>query len=386
MAPVPGSPFRRVLFWLHLCCGVAAGVFILAMSVTGVLLAYEGQIVEHAGRANRVAPSGDATVLDADRLAALARGASPPGSRLTLVFDADPGVPVTVSRGRDGSTLLHPATGAVIEDATAAERRFFRVVEDWHRWLGGDPRSTRAALIDYGNLLFLLLVLSGIYIWLPQVWRWRNWRGLMFFQRRYLNSKVRDFNWHHVFSFWMLIPLFLISLSGVVMSFDWANRLLFSAYGEELPVRRAPPGPGGPRGPEPRAEGPRASLEALRVAAIGQVPGWQRLTLPVDVRGPEVEVTAELRSSERRAPRRTVTLNAADASVVRISPVQGAAPQSAGQRARTWMRFVHTGEQYGFIGQTLAALASLAACFLVYTGLALAYRRLLRPLFRSATA
>ncbi len=29
-------------------------------------------------------------------------------------------------------------------------------------------------------------------------------------------------------------------------------------------------------------------------------------------------------------------------------------------------------------------LASLAACFLVYTGLALAYRRLIRPLLRRA--
>ena len=28
----------------------------------------------------------------------------------------------------------------------------------------------------------------------------RSLRGLMFFRRRYINSKVRDFNWHHVFS------------------------------------------------------------------------------------------------------------------------------------------------------------------------------------------
>ena len=58
------------------------------------------------------------------------------------------------------------------------------------------------------------------------------------------------------------------------------------------------------------------------------------------------------------------------------------AAQTAGQRARSWFRFVHTGEQYGVIGQTIAGIASLAACFLVYTGLALAWRRLIRPLFR----
>ncbi len=50
------------------------------------------------------------------------------------------------------------------------------------------------------------------------------------------------------------------------------------------------------------------------------------------------------------------------------------------------MRFAHTGEEYGVVGQTIAGLASLAACFLVYTGFALAWRRLVWPLFRRAAA
>ena len=36
----------------------------------------------------------------------------------------------------------------------------------------------------------------------------------------------------------------------------------------------------------------------------------------------------------------------------------------------------------GVAGQTIAAVASLAACFLAYTGLALAWRRLILPLYR----
>ncbi len=56
--------------------------------------------------------------------------------------------------------------------------------------------------------------------------------------------------------------------------------------------------------------------------------------------------------------------------------------QTPATRARIWMRFVHTGEVYGLIGQTLAGLASLAAALSVYTGLALSYRRLILPPFR----
>jgi uncharacterized iron-regulated membrane protein len=299
--------------------------------------------------------------------------------------------PVTVTRGRDPAILLNPVDGSVIQDAAAGQREFFRVVENWHRRLAGDNTSTRAKLIDYGNLLFLFIVVSGIYLWLPHAWRWRNLRGLMFFQSSYVNAKVRDFNWHHVFSFWMLIPLFVISLSGVVMSFDWANRLVYAAYGEPAPQRRAapappggPPGPAGMREPAGGSEAtPRATLESLRVAAIAHTPGWNRLTLPVAVAGPQVDVSLELKSSERRPPRQTVVLSTTDASVVRVQPPQAVA-QTPGQKARNWMRFAHTGEQYGIIGQTIAGIASLAACFLVYTGFALAWRRLIRPLFRPA--
>jgi uncharacterized iron-regulated membrane protein len=394
MAAVPGSLFRRILFWAHLGSAIVAGVFIFVMSATGVLLTYEHQMVDRAAHDNHIASADTAQPLDADRLAQLALEASP-GGRPSLVFMADPTAPVTVSRGREGSLLLNPVDGSVIKDASAGQREFFRVVENWHRRLAGDNTSTRAMLIDYGNLLFLFIVISGIYIWMPHVWRWRNLRGLMFFQTSYVNAKVRDFNWHHVFSFWMLIPLFVISLSGVVMSFDWANRLVYAAYGEEAPPRRAaqaaPAGPATQRGPGNGGGGneavaaqppsPRATLESLRLAAIAQTPGWNRLTLPLALDGPQVEIALELKSSERRPPRQTVVLSTTDASVIRVQPPPVAA-QTRGQKARSWMRFAHTGEQYGIVGQTIAGIASLAACFLVYTGFALAWRRLIRPLYR----
>ena len=48
---------------------------------------------------------------------------------------------------------------------------------------------------------------------------------------------------------------------------------------------------------------------------------------------------------------------------------------STGRRVRSIARFLHTGEALGFAGQTIAGLVSLGGAFLVWTGLALAYRR-----------
>ena len=41
-----------------------------------------------------------------------------------------------------------------------------------------------------------------------------------------------------------------------------------------------------------------------------------------------------------------------------------------------WLRFLHTGEALGWPGQLVAGIASLGGVMLVWTGLALAVRRL----------
>jgi uncharacterized iron-regulated membrane protein len=72
--------------------------------------------------------------------------------------------------------------------------------------------------------------------------------------------------------------------------------------------------------------------------------------------------------------RATLTLNRATAEVVRWEPFASLSP---GRQIRSWLRFAHTGEVYGLVGQTIAGLVSLGASVLVYTGLLLAFRRLL---------
>lgn len=57
------------------------------------------------------------------------------------------------------------------------------------------------------------------------------------------------------------------------------------------------------------------------------------------------------------------------------------ADATSGQRARRIIRFLHTGEVFGLWGQTIAGLVSFAALLMVWTGFALAYRRLIKPLF-----
>ena len=66
-----------------------------------------------------------------------------------------------------------------------------------------------------------------------------------------------------------------------------------------------------------------------------------------------------------------------DAATAEIRQWQAYEEASLGQKARGWLRFAHTGELGGLAGQLVAGVGCAGGVVLVWTGLALATRRLL---------
>lgn len=376
------ASFRKFLFWLHLATGVAAGLVILIMSVTGTLLMYERQILEWADRGYRSGPPGpEAARLPVETLAALAIEARPGARPSSVTLQSDPEAPAGIGLGRGRNVYLNPYSGRVLGEGSKPARDFFRVVTDWHRWLGAgeENRKLGKAVTGACNLGFLFLVVSGSYLWLPRVWNRRQVRNVAWF-RRGLGGKARDFNWHNVIGLWMAVPLFLVVATAATISYPWAGNLLYRVVGEEPPARPArPDGPSGPGGPPREGSGGEEAvslggLNELWAIAERQTPGWQSLTarLPEAVDAP---VTFTIATGPRGRPdlRSQLTLKP-EGEIEKWEPF---ASQSPGRRLRSWARWVHTGEAGGFLGQTLAGLASAGAAVLVWTGLALSWRRLL---------
>ncbi|HEX8282680.1 MAG TPA: PepSY-associated TM helix domain-containing protein [Pyrinomonadaceae bacterium] len=368
---------RRVFFWCHLAAGVTAGLVIFIMSVTGVLLAYERQITAWADtRGYEVSrPSPDAARLSVEALLARARESqqAAPGA-VTLYSDA--GKPAAVSFQGGRTLFLNPYTGEVFGEGSQRVRAFFRAVTDWHRWLGagGESRAVGRAVTGASNLLFLFIVASGFYLWWPRRWTRKSVRAVTWF-RGGQGGKARDFNWHNVIGFWSAVPLFVVVLSGVVISYTWASNLVYKAVGEEPPAqaqRGAPPA-GGAGQQGGAAPAPLDGLEALVQKAERQVEGWRSIQMQVPAK-PEAPVVFSIDRGNGGQPqlRGQLTLERATGEVVRWEPFSN---NTAGRRLRSWFRFAHTGEVYGLAGQTVAGLVSLGGAFLVFTGLSLAWRR-----------
>ncbi len=376
--------FRQILFWSHLACGVVAGLVILMMSVTGVLLTYERQILAWQEEKHFAEPDTASGTLPLDLLLERARASDPDLSLSSISVNNGPGAPIIFTAGRRGSVALNPQTGDIVETGSPGLEAFFGTIEGLHRWfnLSGDARSTGRAITGASNLMFLFIVISGIYLWFPRLWKWGMFKARLWFRNTGGNSKARDFNWHHVFGIWSAIPLVFIVATASVFYYPWANALVYQIYGEEVPGRGTAPTPGN-TSENAELDGKTAlSLDELYSRASLWVEQhhdpWRVITLPVSTPpGNPVDVTFDLGNGGQPQHRHNVLLDGVTGEILESRPFSS---QSPGRRTRSIIRFLHTGEVLGPIGQTLAGLVSLASVFMVWTGLALAWRRLISPL------
>jgi uncharacterized iron-regulated membrane protein len=370
---------RSLIFWPHLISGLAAGGVIFIMSVTGVLLTYEKQMVAWADRNTTVLePPGAARMTPEALIARVTEdhGAQP----AAIARAAAPGSPALVTI-RQTVWLVDPYSGATIAPSAPRLRKFFRGVTDWHRWLAvqGEGRASARAITGWANILFLLMVLSGVFLWWPRRWTLRHVKAVTIVNTK-LSGKARDFNWHNSIGFWCAIPLFFVVISATPISFSWASALVYRLAGDTPPAAAAPRGVpatpaalGRPGSNAAVAQVDLAGLNAAWQQAEQQVSGWRTVTLrlPANGRAPFV-FTIDRAGAGQPQYRGTLTIARGAAAAPRWEPFEA---QSSGRRLRSVLRFLHTGEVLGVAGQTVAGLASLGGAFLVWTGFALSYRR-----------
>jgi uncharacterized iron-regulated membrane protein len=371
---------RRVLFWLHLLTGLTAGTVILIMAGTGVLLAFEPQLVDVAERGLRTVlpPASDASRVSLTTLVAAAQDARGGERASTVALRSEPQATVRVGFGREATLFMHPFTGAVLGPGSRTHD-VLHAVEDWHRWLGS--RDLGRPVTGVCNLALLGLGISGLFLWWPRAWSRRAVRAVTVPDLR-LRGKARDFNWHNSIGFWCAPFIIVITLTASVMSYQWANDLLYRLTGNTPPPVAGAGGGGAAaaRGNRPAgrersaAAAPSIDLDALAMRAAGQVPGWVAITLRLPQRpgGPVMAFIQEPPSGHPN-PRSVLTLDGATAQVARWEPFAGA---NLGRKLRALVRVLHTGEVGGVVGQAIAGLASAGGVFLVCTGVALACRRL----------
>ncbi len=174
------GPLRRVLFQVHLWVGVAAALYVLAVSVTGAALVFRIHL-QRAVHPELLTARTDGPQADIVTVLERVRDAYPRG-RLSGV-DAPTTVRPThlayvTEDDRFRTVLSDPVTAEVLGELP--EHSVVRTLQDLHFDLLAGP--TGRVVNGAGALCLLLLCMTGLFIWWPGSAGWR--RGLVVDWRR----------------------------------------------------------------------------------------------------------------------------------------------------------------------------------------------------------
>ncbi|WP_263410333.1 PepSY-associated TM helix domain-containing protein [Terriglobus tenax] len=362
---------RKIFFWCHLTVGIGVGLVVAFLAVTGLLLSFQNEVIGYAERGYRL-PQAAATTGCAAPSEMLVTAETVARRRATsLITFADRARPAEVAFGHERTVLLHPCTGALLSATGSSLRLFFWEVRDAHQavTLQGVRHQTLRQIKNAANVGFVFLMVSGLVIWLPRKFTWQHTRpGLV--PRWKAKGRAFNWSWHNVAGIWFVVPLLCIAASGAVLAYPWANALLYRAAGEVLPPRQER---GEVREAEPLAVKQYGLLNAAMVTAQQVDPLWKSVEMRIPTSADKnIAFTVEEGKGGKPWERVRVQVKRKSGEVGKIDRY------TDNTRARRWRlnaRYLHTGELFGVIGKTIAALSMIALLALVWTGFALSLNR-----------
>jgi uncharacterized iron-regulated membrane protein len=371
MTHSPLARLRRLWLDVHLWLGVGLMIVLIPLSVSGSILVWHDAL-DRALYAERYAVSGPEASQPIGAYAATAERAFAGRAALTQLRlpqkAGDPvvavgrlaGPPGAGGRPRTLNAWIDPPTGKLLSSGEVAKT--FTMVT--HRLHGSllVPGVGRKIVGWLGWAMFVSSA-TGLWLWWPRHagfvkgLRWRRGASTLF-------------NLHHMIGFWLCLPLAVLSLTGVYISFPQTSHALFGA--PPPPVRS-----GGRTTPPPIAH-PATTVDAAVATALAEKPGASVTTVSTPTTGKAPAWRIQL-----KAP------GAKDAATVQVVDAtgeiqkawrgggQGAGPGRGGgpDPLSRWMRRIHDGGEMGALWQGIIFLAGVAPALLGVTGLVMWLRR-----------
>jgi uncharacterized iron-regulated membrane protein len=206
---------RKALFQIHLWTGLAIGLYIVLLSVTGSALVFRGELDE-VFETPRPAYDPAARVLSTDELRAMAQREYP-GYTIGRVGDRvrrqNPVIEIWMDRGADHrERLFNPYTGQDLGDAVPEGTRAILWLASLHdELLFGDRGRYWNGI---GSALMTVLCVTGAIIWWPGIRKWR--RGISI---KWAAAWPRlNFDLHSAMGFWFFAILGIWAVSGVYLA------------------------------------------------------------------------------------------------------------------------------------------------------------------------
>lgn len=225
---------KQLVGKLHLWLGLASGLVVFVMGVTGAIFVFEQDLKDVLYK-DRVYSNVQANAsISLDSLHGLAQakiGDGKPVNRVIIKNDNIKNYIFRTSKYNDGITwnyfdqiiynysiYANPYNGE-IESIEDSKWEFFNIVQHAHMHLLLSSYIGKY-ITGVSTLLFLVILITGFFLWKPKNKKALKSR-LLFGWRKSTGWKRKNYDLHNVLGFYSLIVLLVIALSGLMWSFEW---------------------------------------------------------------------------------------------------------------------------------------------------------------------
>jgi uncharacterized iron-regulated membrane protein len=226
--------FKKIVGKLHLWMGLASGLIVCWLGISGCILAFEAEIrtwIED----HRKVPIQEEAFLPPHVLRTVGEKTLP-GKQMNLVEYLGPDDAAIIYQYTEKEyyqIFVNPYTGEVLKSVDMTQD-FFRIMLMGHYelWLG----QTGRVIVSSATLIFLFLLISGLILWWPKNKAGAKQR-FRFKWKETTQWRRKNYDLHNVLGFYIFIIAFCLAFTGLIMGFEWFSKSVYyvSSGGKTLP-------------------------------------------------------------------------------------------------------------------------------------------------------
>ncbi|TVZ14061.1 PepSY-associated TM helix domain-containing protein [Maribacter sp. MAR_2009_72] len=227
---------RKFILQLHKILGLVTGVVVFIVAITGCCWSFREEIESFYDGYKKVMPQ-ELPMLTPSKARDIAMKVLP-GHHVhgTLYQQGDDAIEVIfydLEPEFYQSVFLDPYTGKVIKVVDHFSG-FFAFILDGHMhlWL---PKKIGAQVVGISILVFMVIIISGIFLWLPK--KQKNLKQRLTLDwKQTTRWKRKNFDLHTVIGFYICSLALLLAFTGTIMSYTWFHYAVYKSIGGQKDV------------------------------------------------------------------------------------------------------------------------------------------------------
>jgi len=223
---------KKIFVKIHLWLGLVSGLLVFIIAFTGALYAFQEEISNMASY-KHVAIE-ERSLVEPSELMNIAEAQLPGRELQSVKYGGGDRAVEAIFYGYAPSyydiVYLNPYSGEVLK-VKDMQKDFFRFIITGHYYLWLPPRIGQP-LVAWSTLVFLIVIISGLVIWIPK--SRKALKNRVWFQ---WNKKTKwpriNFDLHVVGGLYASVFSIIFAITGLVWGFQWFANGFYNAIGGE---------------------------------------------------------------------------------------------------------------------------------------------------------